>query len=65
MSEADLNTTVAAAKKAAESWGSFSFREPLGVVAGIAPFNFPVMVPLVGINVPLPVPLANHNFPSN
>ncbi|WP_322769143.1 CoA-acylating methylmalonate-semialdehyde dehydrogenase [Frankia sp. Cr1] len=24
----------------------FSFREPLGVVAGIAPFNFPVMVPM-------------------
>jgi malonate-semialdehyde dehydrogenase (acetylating)/methylmalonate-semialdehyde dehydrogenase len=25
---------------------SYSFREPLGVVAGITPFNFPVMVPL-------------------
>lgn len=24
----------------------YSFREPLGVVAGITPFNFPVMVPL-------------------
>ncbi len=24
----------------------FSFREPIGVVAGISPFNFPVMVPL-------------------
>jgi len=24
----------------------FSFREPIGVVAGITPFNFPVMVPL-------------------
>lgn len=24
----------------------FSFRQPLGVVAGITPFNFPVMVPL-------------------
>src|SRR4051812_8972716 len=24
----------------------FSFREPLGVVAGITPFNFPVMVPM-------------------
>jgi malonate-semialdehyde dehydrogenase (acetylating) / methylmalonate-semialdehyde dehydrogenase len=24
----------------------FSFREPLGVVAGITPFNFPAMVPL-------------------
>jgi malonate-semialdehyde dehydrogenase (acetylating)/methylmalonate-semialdehyde dehydrogenase len=24
----------------------FSFREPVGVVAGITPFNFPVMVPL-------------------
>jgi malonate-semialdehyde dehydrogenase (acetylating)/methylmalonate-semialdehyde dehydrogenase len=118
--EADLNATVAAAKKAAESWGDislakrtavlfafrelvashveelaqlitsehgkvlndakgeigrgleviefacgipqllkgeysdqvstgidvFSFREPVGVVAGITPFNFPVMVPL-------------------
>jgi malonate-semialdehyde dehydrogenase (acetylating)/methylmalonate-semialdehyde dehydrogenase len=25
---------------------SFSFRQPLGVVAGITPFNFPIMVPL-------------------
>ncbi|SEF11820.1 CoA-acylating methylmalonate-semialdehyde dehydrogenase [Jiangella alba] len=25
---------------------SYSFRQPLGVVAGITPFNFPVMVPL-------------------
>jgi malonate-semialdehyde dehydrogenase (acetylating)/methylmalonate-semialdehyde dehydrogenase len=25
---------------------SYSFREPLGVVAGITPFNFPAMVPL-------------------
>ncbi|MCW2635188.1 MAG: methylmalonate-semialdehyde dehydrogenase [Blastococcus sp.] len=25
---------------------AFSFREPLGVVAGITPFNFPVMVPM-------------------
>jgi malonate-semialdehyde dehydrogenase (acetylating)/methylmalonate-semialdehyde dehydrogenase len=25
---------------------AFSFREPLGVVAGITPFNFPAMVPL-------------------
>jgi malonate-semialdehyde dehydrogenase (acetylating)/methylmalonate-semialdehyde dehydrogenase len=25
---------------------TFSFREPLGVVAGITPFNFPAMVPL-------------------
>lgn len=25
---------------------SFSYRQPLGVVAGITPFNFPVMVPL-------------------
>jgi len=24
----------------------FSFRQPLGVVAGITPFNFPVMVPM-------------------
>ncbi len=24
----------------------FSFREPLGVVAGVTPFNFPVMVPM-------------------
>jgi malonate-semialdehyde dehydrogenase (acetylating)/methylmalonate-semialdehyde dehydrogenase len=24
----------------------FSFREPLGVVAGITPFNFPIMVPM-------------------
>ena len=25
---------------------SYSFRQPLGVVAGITPFNFPVMVPM-------------------
>jgi malonate-semialdehyde dehydrogenase (acetylating)/methylmalonate-semialdehyde dehydrogenase len=25
---------------------TFSFREPLGIVAGITPFNFPVMVPM-------------------
>ncbi|RYJ05236.1 MAG: CoA-acylating methylmalonate-semialdehyde dehydrogenase, partial [Actinomycetales bacterium] len=25
---------------------SFSFRQPIGVVAGITPFNFPIMVPL-------------------
>ncbi len=25
---------------------SFSFRQPLGICAGITPFNFPVMVPL-------------------
>jgi malonate-semialdehyde dehydrogenase (acetylating)/methylmalonate-semialdehyde dehydrogenase len=25
---------------------TFSFREPLGVVAGITPFNFPIMVPM-------------------
>jgi malonate-semialdehyde dehydrogenase (acetylating)/methylmalonate-semialdehyde dehydrogenase len=25
---------------------SYSFREPLGVVAGITPFNFPIMVPM-------------------
>jgi malonate-semialdehyde dehydrogenase (acetylating)/methylmalonate-semialdehyde dehydrogenase len=25
---------------------SFAFRQPLGVVAGITPFNFPIMVPL-------------------
>src|SRR4029079_19363289 len=25
---------------------TYSFREPLGVVAGITPFNFPVMVPM-------------------
>ena len=25
---------------------SYSFRQPLGVVAGITPFNFPIMVPL-------------------
>src|SRR4029078_10395102 len=25
---------------------TFSFREPLGVVAGITPFNFPAMVPM-------------------
>lgn len=35
----------------------FSFREPLGVVAGITPFNFPVMVPMWM----LPVALACGN----
>jgi len=25
---------------------SYSFREPLGVTAGITPFNFPAMIPL-------------------
>src|SRR3546814_3940687 len=25
---------------------AFSFRQPLGVVAGITPFNFPAMVPM-------------------
>ena len=25
---------------------SYSFRQPLGVVVGITPFNFPVMVPM-------------------
>ena len=31
---------------AATDVDAFSFREPLGVVAGITPFNFPVMVPM-------------------
>ena len=35
----------------------FSFREPLGVVAGITPFNFPVMVPMWMF----PVALATGN----
>ena len=35
----------------------FSFREPLGVVAGITPFNFPAMVPLWMI----PVAIATGN----
>lgn len=26
---------------------TYTYREPLGVVAGIAPFNFPAMIPLV------------------
>jgi malonate-semialdehyde dehydrogenase (acetylating) / methylmalonate-semialdehyde dehydrogenase len=25
---------------------AFSFRQPLGVCAGITPFNFPIMVPM-------------------
>lgn len=33
-------------EQAATGVDVFSFREPLGVVAGITPFNFPVMVPL-------------------
>ena len=36
---------------------SFSFRQPLGVCAGITPFNFPAMVPLWM----LPVALATGN----
>ncbi|WP_369374683.1 CoA-acylating methylmalonate-semialdehyde dehydrogenase [Promicromonospora sp. Populi] len=32
--------------EAASGIDVYSFREPLGVVAGITPFNFPVMVPL-------------------
>jgi malonate-semialdehyde dehydrogenase (acetylating)/methylmalonate-semialdehyde dehydrogenase len=36
---------------------SYSLRQPLGVVAGITPFNFPVMVPLWMI----PVALATGN----
>jgi len=32
---------------------AYSFRQPLGVVAGITPFNFPVMVPLWMIPVAL------------
>jgi malonate-semialdehyde dehydrogenase (acetylating)/methylmalonate-semialdehyde dehydrogenase len=31
---------------AATDVDAYSFREPLGVVAGITPFNFPVMVPM-------------------
>jgi malonate-semialdehyde dehydrogenase (acetylating)/methylmalonate-semialdehyde dehydrogenase len=36
---------------------SFSFRQPLGVVAGITPFNFPAMVPLWM----MPVAIATGN----
>ncbi|MFV0406657.1 MAG: CoA-acylating methylmalonate-semialdehyde dehydrogenase [Propioniciclava sp.] len=32
--------------QAASGIDVFSFRQPLGVVAGITPFNFPVMIPL-------------------
>ena len=35
----------------------YSFREPLGVVAGIAPFNFPAMIPLWMF--PLSITLGN------
>lgn len=35
----------------------YSFREPLGVVAGIAPFNFPAMIPLW--MYPLSITLGN------
>lgn len=30
----------------ARDMDAFSFRVPLGVCAGIAPFNFPAMIPL-------------------
>ena len=33
-------------EQAATGLDVFSFRQPLGVVAGITPFNFPVMIPL-------------------
>lgn len=33
-------------EQAATGIDVFSFRQPLGVVAGITPFNFPVMIPL-------------------
>ena len=57
----------------------YSIREPLGVVAGITPFNFPAMIPLwmlapaiaVGNafilnrrSAPLPLPLGSRNSPS-
>jgi malonate-semialdehyde dehydrogenase (acetylating)/methylmalonate-semialdehyde dehydrogenase len=35
----------------------YSYREPLGVVAGIAPFNFPAMIPLW--MYPLSITLGN------
>lgn len=35
----------------------YSFREPLGVVAGIAPYNFPAMIPLW--MYPLSITLGN------
>ncbi len=35
----------------------YSFREPIGVVAGIAPFNFPAMIPLW--MYPLSITLGN------
>ena len=56
----------------------YSIREPLGVVAGITPFNFPAMIPLwmlapaiaVGNafilkpSAPLPLPFGSRNSPS-
>lgn len=33
---------------------TYSFRQPLGVCAGITPFNFPAMIPLWVNNIYLP-----------
>lgn len=32
---------------------SYNIREPLGVCAGICPSNFPALVPLLVINLPI------------
>src|SRR4029078_4416474 len=37
----------------------FSLRQPLGVVAGITPFNFPAMIPIWNF---VPRPAARHQF---
>jgi acyl-CoA reductase-like NAD-dependent aldehyde dehydrogenase len=54
---ADVDAAVAAAAKAFEEWSetsltrrarvdAYSYRQPIGVCAGITPFNFPAMVPM-------------------
>lgn len=35
---------------------TYSYRQPLGVCAGVAPFNFPAMIPMYA-RTPLHVPL--------
>ena len=39
---------------------SWSIRQPLGVTAGITPFNFPAMVPMW--MYPIPSPVVTHSY---